>query len=117
MATTSLSSRKRETLFIQILEGLCAEEAAFLVSVVNKRLNNDYKGFTANLVKDAFNWDENFIKKEARDLLTLYNFSMQTLRNGGFYIMNEEDDLPLSKDTVPYEQLPITDEESMEIFL
>jgi len=62
----SLSNTKRETLFIQMLEGLCAEEAQFLVSVVNKRLNNDYKGFTANLVKDAFDWDDDFMKKEAR---------------------------------------------------
>ena len=62
----SLTSKKRETIFIQMLEGLCAEEAAFLVSVVNKRVNNDYKGFTANLVKDAFNWDDDFMKKEAR---------------------------------------------------
>ena len=59
----SLSSTKRETLFIQMLEGLCAEEAAFLVSVVNKRVNNEYKGFTANLVKDAFNWDDDFMDK------------------------------------------------------
>ena len=47
-----------------MLEGLCAEEAAFLVDVVNKRVNNKYKGFTANLVKDAFNWDDNFMQKE-----------------------------------------------------
>ena len=63
---SSLTSKKRETIFIQMLEGLCAEEAAFLVSVVNKRLNNDYKGFTANLVKDAFNWDDDFMQKEAK---------------------------------------------------
>jgi hypothetical protein len=62
----TLSSTKREILFIQILEGLSAEEAAFLVSVVNKRVNNEYKGFTANLVKDAFNWDDNFMQKEDR---------------------------------------------------
>ena len=62
----SLTSKKRETIFIQMLEGLCAEEAAFLVSVVNKRVNNDYKGFTANLVKDAFDWNDDFMKKEAR---------------------------------------------------
>jgi hypothetical protein len=60
----SLSGNKRETIFIQMLEGLCAEEAAFLVDVVNKRVNNKYKGFTANLVKDAFNWDDNFMQKE-----------------------------------------------------
>ena len=60
----SISNTKRETLFIQMLEGLCAEEAEFLVTVVNKRVNNEYKGFTANLVKDAFGWDDNFMKKD-----------------------------------------------------
>ena len=60
----SISNTKRETLFIQMLEGLCAEEAEFLVTVVNKKVNNKYKGFTANLVKDAFNWDDNFMQKE-----------------------------------------------------
>ena len=62
----TLTNTKRETLFIQMLEGLSAEEAAFLVSVVNKRVNNEYKGFTANLVKDAFGWDDNFMQKEDR---------------------------------------------------
>ena len=60
----SLSSNKIQTLFIQMLEGLCAEEAEFLVAVVNKKVNNKYKGFTANLVKDAFDWDDNFMKKD-----------------------------------------------------
>ena len=60
----SLSNTKRETLFIQMLEGLSADEADFLVTVVNKKVNNKYKGFTANLVKDAFNWDDNFMQKE-----------------------------------------------------
>ena len=60
----TLSSTKRETLFIQMLEGLSAEEAEFLITVVNKKVNNKYKGFTANLVKDAFNWDDNFMEKE-----------------------------------------------------
>ena len=62
----TISNTKRETLFIQMLEGLCAEEAEFLVTVVNKKINNKYKGFTANLVKDAFNWDDNFMQKEDR---------------------------------------------------
>ena len=60
----SLSNTKRETLFIQMLEGLCAEEAEFLITVVNKKVNNKYKGFTANLVKDAFDWDDNFVQKK-----------------------------------------------------
>ena len=60
----TLKQNKREILFVQMLEGLCAEEAAFLVAVVNQRVNNEYKGFTANLVRDAFNWDDDFMQKE-----------------------------------------------------
>ena len=60
----SLSQNKRETLFIQMLEGLSAQEADFLVTVVNKKVNNKYKGFTANLVKEAFDWNDDFMKKE-----------------------------------------------------
>ena len=62
----TLTNTKRETLFIQMLEGLCAEEAEFLIAVVNKKVNNKYKGFTANLVKEAFNWDDNFMQKEEK---------------------------------------------------
>ena len=43
-----------------MLEGLSAEEAKFLITVVNKRVNNEYKGFTANLVKEAFNWNDDY---------------------------------------------------------
>jgi len=59
----SLSQNKREMTFVQMLEGLSAEEAEFLIAVVNKKVNNKYKGFTANLVKEAFDWDDNFMKK------------------------------------------------------
>ena len=58
----AISQNKRETTFVQMLEGLCAEEAEFLIAVVNKKVNNKYKGFTANLVKEAFNWNDNFMK-------------------------------------------------------
>ena len=60
----TLSQNKREVIFVQMLEGLSAEEAEFLVAVVNKKVNNKYKGFTGNLVEEAFNWDDNFMKKE-----------------------------------------------------
>ena len=60
----TLSRNKRETLIIQMLEGLSAQEAEFLITVVNKKVNNKYKGFTANLVKEAFNWDDNFMRKD-----------------------------------------------------
>ena len=58
----AISQNKRETTFVQMLEGLSAEEAEFLIAVVNKKVNNKYKGFTANLVKEAFNWNDNFMK-------------------------------------------------------
>ena len=60
---TTISATKRETLFVQLLEGLSAEEAEFLITVKDQKVNNVYKGFTANLVKEAFNWDDNFMKK------------------------------------------------------
>ena len=59
----TLTRNKREVMFIQMLEGLCAEEAEFLITAVSKKINNKYKGFTANLVKEAFNWDDDFMKK------------------------------------------------------
>ena len=62
----TIKQSKKELLFIQMLEGLCAEEAEFLIAVVNKKINTKYKGFTANLVKEAFNWDDNFMKIEKR---------------------------------------------------
>ena len=62
----TISATKRETLFIQLLEGLSAEEAEFLLTVKDQKVNNVYKGFTANLEKEAFNWDDNFIKKPPR---------------------------------------------------
>ena len=58
----AISQNNRETTFAQMLEGLSAEEAEFLIAVVNKKVNNQYKGFTANLVKEAFNWNDNFMK-------------------------------------------------------
>ena len=63
-ADTTITQNKREIMFIQMLEGLCAEEAEFLVNVVNKKLNKVYKGLTANLVKDAFHWNDDFMQKQ-----------------------------------------------------
>ena len=62
----SIKQSQRELIFIQMLEGLSAEEAEFLITVVNQKVNNKYKGFTANLVKEAFDWDDNFMKKEKK---------------------------------------------------
>ena len=60
-----LSQSKRDNMFIQMLEGLSAEEADLLIKAKDKALNKEYKGLTANLIKEAFDWDDNFIRKNA----------------------------------------------------
>ena len=60
----TISQTKREMLFIQMLEGLHKDEAKFLIAVKDRKINNLYKGFTANLVKEAFGWDDNFTKPD-----------------------------------------------------
>ena len=55
-----LSKTKKETMFIQILEGLHADDAKLLISVVNKELNKIYKGLTDAAVKEAFGWNEDY---------------------------------------------------------
>jgi len=57
----TLSKTRKETLFIQILEGLHKDEAAVLIGVKEKKLHNLFKGLTAFVVKSAFNWNDDFI--------------------------------------------------------
>ena len=63
-AAPELNNMKREMLFIQLLEGLSAGEAEVLISVKNKTLNKTYKGLNASTVKEAYNWDDNFIRQD-----------------------------------------------------
>ena len=58
-----LSQMKRDNMFIQMLEGLSEEEAKLLVWAKDNELNKHYKGLTANLIKEAFNWNDSFMKK------------------------------------------------------
>ena len=60
-----LSQSKRDNMFIQMLEGLSAEEADLLIKAKDKALNKEYKGLTANLIKEAFDWDDNFMRKNS----------------------------------------------------
>ena len=57
-----LSQMKRDNMFIQMLEGLSAEEAELLVWAKDGELNKHYKGLTANLVKEAFGWNDDFMR-------------------------------------------------------
>ena len=56
-----ISQNKRETMFVQMLEGLHESEAALLVAAKDKKLHQMYKGLSKNVVMEAFNWDDNFM--------------------------------------------------------
>ncbi len=57
-----LNKIRKETLFIQMLEGLHADEAKVLIDVKNKSLNKTFKGLTSEMVKEAFGWNADFVK-------------------------------------------------------
>ena len=57
-----LTKTKKETMFIQMLEALHADEAKLLIAVKQKELNKLYKGLTEECVKEAFDWNDSFIK-------------------------------------------------------
>lgn len=63
-ANNDLTKTQKETMFIQMLEGLHKDEAKLLLGMKSKSLNKMYKGLTESVVKDAFNWDDNFMQKE-----------------------------------------------------
>ena len=56
-----LSQNKREAMFIQLLEALHPDEADILVAAKDKILHRKYKGLSENVVKEAFDWDDNYM--------------------------------------------------------
>ena len=63
-ADADTTKTQKETMFIQMLEGLHQEEAELLIGVKDKTLNKMYKGLTAALVKEAYDWNDNFMQNE-----------------------------------------------------
>jgi len=59
-ADPKLSKTKKEMMYIQLLEGLHADEAKLLISVKEKNLNATYKGLTDAVVKEAFGWNDEY---------------------------------------------------------
>ena len=50
-------------MFFQMLEGLHKTEADLIINIKEKRLNQVYKGLTEAVVKEAFGWNDDFMKK------------------------------------------------------
>ena len=59
-ADQKLSKTKKETMFIQMLEGLHADDAKLMIAVKEKELNTVYKGLTDAVVKEAFGWNSDY---------------------------------------------------------
>ena len=55
---------QKENMFFQMLEGLHESEAKLLVNAKDKKLHQIYKGLSANVVRDAFGWNEDFVTDE-----------------------------------------------------
>ena len=49
-----------ERMFIRLLEGLHKDEAELLINVKDKRLHKIYKGVSSEVVKEAFDWTDDF---------------------------------------------------------
>ena len=59
-ADENLKQSKKEMMFIQLLEGLHADDAALMIAVKDKALNKKYKGLTDAVVKEAFGWNSDY---------------------------------------------------------
>ena len=56
-----INQNKREAMFVQMLEGLHESEAAVIIAAKDKKLHQVYKGLSANVVKEAFNWTDEYM--------------------------------------------------------
>ena len=59
-----ITQGRRENLFIQMLEGLQENDADVLVAAKDKSLHRKYKGLSDNVVREAFDWDETYMKND-----------------------------------------------------
>ena len=63
-ADNATNKVQKEKMFIQMLEGLHQDEAQVLMGMKNKTLNKMYKGLTESVVKEAFGWNDKFVRPE-----------------------------------------------------
>ena len=56
---------KKETMFIQMLEGLHHSEAEVVCHAKDKVLHQKYKGLSDNVVKTAFGWNDDYVRLDS----------------------------------------------------
>ena len=59
-ADRTTPQHKKETMFIQMLEGLHESEAELLIAAKDKKVHQMYKGLSTNVVKEAFDWTDDY---------------------------------------------------------
>ena len=59
-----IQSTKREQMYVRLLEGLHKDEAKLMTVIKDKQLHKVYKGLSEPVVREAFDWDENFNRKD-----------------------------------------------------
>ena len=65
----TITQNKRENLFIQMLEGLQENDADVLVAAKDKSLHRKFKGLSDNVVKEAFNWTDEYMLNEGEKVV------------------------------------------------
>ena len=55
-----MHQNKRESMFVQLLEALHPSEAEVLLHAKDKQLHKVYKGLSDAVVKESFNWGDNY---------------------------------------------------------
>jgi len=59
-ADVATSKTRKETMFVQILEALSKGEAELSIAMKDKELHKKYKGLSQAVVKEAFNWNDDY---------------------------------------------------------
>ena len=62
-----INQNKRETMFVQMLEGLHESEADVLCAAKDKVLHQKYKGLSVPVIKEAFSWNDEFMQLDGPD--------------------------------------------------
>ena len=62
-----INQNKRETMFVQMLEGLHESEADVLCAAKDKVLHKKYKGLSIPVIKEAFSWNDEFMQLDGPD--------------------------------------------------
>ena len=68
-ADDTINRLAKEKMFLGLLEALQEKDADVLIGIKDKRINNMYKGLTASVVKEAFNWNDNFMQQTDKSIL------------------------------------------------